>query len=152
MFGALKRVANNAISLNREKILVTIWSNNNVQQFIVDLNRIDQLFKKGIDSVDDLIGVYSFDQGVVRFKGNSKNKKKGSPIALFDTGDFYRSFEVRVRGDDFIISADDEKEGGDLLTEKFGKDIIGLTDDSIEELAQKILPIIVEQTLENLRK
>ena len=146
MFGAIKRLGKNSKKLNRKRVYIKIIRNKEVQEFILDLNRIDQLLLKGEDSLEDIIGEYSSDQGFVVFKGKSKNKKKGSPISLLDTGDFYKSFKVRISGDDIKIIADDEKEGGDLLTERFGKHILGLSTKNKNELAKKILPFIITET------
>lgn len=145
MLGRLGQVAKNSIALDQSKVLIRIWRDKNVQTFIVDLNRVDQLLKKGVDSLGDTFGLYASDQGTVSFKGVTKNKKRNTNISLLDTGDFYRSFDVKLSGDGFTITANDVK-GDNVLTDIYGKEILGLTNESNNELAKKILPIIIRET------
>ena len=106
---------------------------------------------KGVDSEDDVFGLYASNQGRVSFKGKTKDKKRNSRIALFDTGGFYKTFDVKVSNDGFKITANDKK-GDDSLTEKYGKEILGLTDESKRELIDKILPILIKDVREELAK
>lgn len=145
MLGRLGVVLNNAKKLNQSKILIRIWKDKEVKGFIVDLNRVDQLFKKGEDALGDVFGLYASDQGTVTFNGNTKNKKRNSRISLFDTGDFYKTFDVKVSKDSFSVTANDNKDG-DSLTEIYGKEILGLGNESIEKLSRKILPIFITET------
>lgn len=145
MLGRLGDIAKNAIKLNSSKVLVRIWKNEEVQGFIVDLNRVDQLFKKGVDSLDEPFGLYASDQGTVSFKGASKSKKRNARIVLFDTGDFYNTFDVDVKTEGFTITANDKKDDKSL-TDIYGKEILGLTDESLEKLSRKILPLFIAET------
>jgi hypothetical protein len=59
---------------------------------------------------------------------------KGQPgdrVTLRDTGAFYESFKVDVKNDTFEILATDSKAG--LLMKKYGKMILGLSIDSLNE-------------------
>ena len=144
-FGRLGKVAKQATKLNRDKMLVRLWKNKEVQTFILDLNRVSQLFEDGVGSDGKVFGLYASDQGTVNFKGKTKNKKRNSRISLFDTGEFYRSFDIKQSGSEFKITADDIKEGKSL-TAFYGKEILGLSIESINELSKKVLPIIIADT------
>ena len=121
---------------------------------VLDLNRINQLFKKGIDAVGDEIGFYSeVTEQLSRgqsfgFGGDSgrKSKKAGEPIFLLDEGDFYRSFKVKVLDDGFVITADTLKDDGTDLVNSYGKDILGLTNESRNEIIKEIIPFIIQET------
>ena len=152
MLGRLTELVNNVNALNSDKILIRIYREPQIDLFIVNLNRIEQLLKEGVDDKGELIGLYAKDSGTSSFQGVTRVKKRNDPYTLYDTGDFYRSFDVIVKSDGFTIEADDVKEDGDKLTEKFGSGIIGLTTKSKDELAQKILPIIIGEVRKLLLK
>jgi hypothetical protein len=59
---------------------------------------------------------------------------KGQPIdrvTLRDTGDFYSSVVLSLGSNSFEMTATDPKAAG--LEEKYGEDILGLTEDNLEE-------------------
>lgn len=112
-----------------------------LQDRILDLNRMDQLFNKGIDStgklLSDIGGNYS--PFTIEVK-----KGKGLPFAhvtLFDTGEFYDSFELMVTQTFIDITANPIKDDTNLFTE-WGKDILGLTEESKEILLDLLIPKI----------
>jgi len=148
--GRLDDVIQNMLALKDAKIELQIWKEKEVQQVILNLNRIEQLFKKGIDSEGDVIGVYSVTTELLSegesfsFKGNTKRKRAGDPIILFDGGDFYASFKIIVDNDGFTIEANEITDDGTSLTQRFGDDILGLTENSINELVEIITPFIIE--------
>jgi hypothetical protein len=144
-FGKLQDSINSVLRLDQAKIQFRIYKDKEIGTFIIDLNRIEQLFKKGINSEGDIFGGYAFDQGIVTFKGNTKSKKFNDPYILYDEGEFYKSFKVQISKDEFDITANDTKEDGTVLTEVYGKEILGLTTESKNELAKKILPILIRE-------
>lgn len=75
-----------------------------------------------------------------------KTKRAGEPIFLLDEGDFYRSFKVKVLDDGFTIQADAIKDDGTDLVQQYGKDILGLTNESKSEIIKKILPMVIQET------
>lgn len=111
--------------------------------YIIELNTQSQLFDKGIDStgrsLEDVGGGYS--PYTIEIK-----KSKGQPtdrVTLKDTGDFYQSFRVYLDSrSDLVITADTIKDTTDLLRE-WGKDIIGLTQDSLELLVLRAKLILI---------
>ena len=102
---------------------------------IVELN-VEQLYEYGINSLGISIDTYApYSPYTVRVKN-----EKGQPtdrVTLRDTGDFHKSFEVVVGPIDFYITATDYKT--DMLIEKYGEKIFGLTSQNKTELAQKYL-------------
>lgn len=159
MFKSLKRVAKNATNLKTKVLFRIVFSETEIQDLVLDLNRVEQLFKKGIDSTDDVIGLYSavteqLSQGQsFGFGGDSgrKQKKAGEPIFLLDEGDFYKSFKVKILDDGFVIQADALKDDGTDLTEQYGKEILGLTNESRNEIIKAILPMVIEETRKAIR-
>jgi hypothetical protein len=71
-------------------------------KIIEDWIRGDQLFKKGVDENDDVLGFYS----ITTQQLSGGRKKAGSHYTLFDTGQFYRSIFLRVLRDAILIDAD----------------------------------------------
>lgn len=146
MFGRLQDVVNNVLNADEDKLFVTVIGKEKVKDLIIRLNRIEQLFKQGIDSDGEIAGVYSeFTEFINEGKtfsadGESKQKIAGEPYLLFDSGFFYRSFRVRVYKDSFTITANDETEDGTELARKFGRAILGLTTESKNELGKEIIP------------
>ena len=65
---------------------------------------------------------------------------KGQPtnrVTLRDTGDFYASFKIITEPDKFTIIATDYKTDG--LIRKYGRQILGLTDENAQGLAHGYL-------------
>lgn len=143
---ALINLLNNVKRLDESSILITVYDNKGVRDFIIDLNRIGQLFKKGVDANEDIIGRYS-----VTTESLNSSKKAGTPYTLKDTGDFYATFKIKTNEKgDFVISANTIKEDRDLLD--YSKDILGLTKPSLNELIKEILPTFIKQTRREIFK
>lgn len=111
--------------------------------FIVDMNATDQLFEQGINNVgvhiDDYAPYSEYTIEIKKIKGQPTNR-----VTLHDEGDFSGSFYVEVGKDKFEIKAADFKTH-DLIT-KYGRQILGLTTENIQELINKyILPYLLEQ-------
>lgn len=145
MFNELKKIIRNTKALKVDAIFVRIVKESEVKKLIIKLNKIEQLFKQGIDAEGDVIGEYSAYTEFVNkgrtfsIEGTSRTKKAGNPIILYDSGDFYRSFKVKVYKDGFTITSNDDI-NGTILSQKFGEKIMGLTDESIGTLTQEIKP------------
>ena len=144
--------------LDEKKIFFNVVKDNEVKEFILDLNKLEQLFKQGKDANEDIIGVYSqFTEEVNRgktfsFKGTVKTKKAGEPIFLFDTGEFYSSFTVVIRKDGIFITANEILDDGRSLTEMFGDGIVGLNEESLTKLAHGILSKYIKETRSQIDK
>lgn len=150
MLEPLFNIANNAKTLNINEILVDVYSSDLLDEYILDLNRINQLFVNGENTEGNIIGFYSARTDLItrgetfNFKGLSSTKKQGETFTLYDTGKFYKSFRIKINSNGFTILADDSLADGGSLTDKYGSDIIGLSDESKTELAQKLVPYVRE--------
>ena len=153
MFGRLTDLINNVSKLDENKILINIISVDNIERYILDLNRIDQIFEDGVNAFGDSLGVYSArtegdNEGrsftVRNSDGNSttREKKFGGQRFLYDTGEMFRSFDVVIDDGGFTITADTEK-GEVNYEEKYR--ILGLTDESKSQLSKRILPMVVRE-------
>lgn len=148
MFGALKTLFDNIDELDPAEICVSVWGNKDIQAVILSKNRIDQL-TKGLNADGEIIGVYSTNTDIMSegvtfvWEGQTFEKIAGQPYNFVDTGDFFTSFRVLVYDDGFTIYADDVKDD-EKLTQKYGNNILGLTDESINQLVQEMLPIFRE--------
>jgi hypothetical protein len=105
---------------------------------IIELNTKNQLYDKGVDAIGDSIGSYSAKTKAIK----DASGQISDHVTLNDTGKFYESFKVYINSQkDFVISADTIKDTDDLIF-KYGKDILGLNEDSLtilRESAKKIL-------------
>lgn len=139
--GLIKRF-NNVINLDQDAIISNILRDAEFQRFIIDLNTEEQLFEQGIDSLGASLGDYTdFTKTVKSIKG-----QRIDHITLEDTGEFYKSFAIKVKNGGFLITADGQKEDTNLL-EEYGKEILGLTDENlqivIDAIKEKLIPIIL---------
>ncbi len=104
------------------------------QELILDLN-VAQL-EIGLDSLGELLDDYFSDE-YAQFKIALGSKAPfGTPNLILE-GDFTEGFVLRVDGRDFFITSTDEKK--DRLRDKYGDDIFGLMEKSLEELRPVIL-------------
>lgn len=140
MFEALRELADKVKSIDENEVLKEVWEQEDVQEFIIDLNTTKQLFRKAVDSEGENLGGYS--KYTVKLK-----KEKGLPwdhITLYDDGDFYSSFTIKPNNKGFIIEANTDKGDGDLIS-RYGKDILGLTSESKDELINFVLKRIIDE-------
>lgn len=103
------------------------------EQQILDLIRENQLYEKGIDGDGKELKPYAnYTIGYKKIKG-----QKYSNTTLEDTGAFYRSFQTDYGSFQLEIFATDSKVG--KIEEKYGKNVIKLTDNSEQELSEKYI-------------
>lgn len=145
MFEALIRVVKNTKKLDENKILREIFNNTSIQQDIIFLNQ-EQMYEKGIDSEGQSLGEYS------SFTIGEKIKKgqRHDHVTLNDTGDFYNSMKFKNGKDGFTISANMIKPDTNLET--IFPNALGLTDESLQEIKDLVLPRFKEAVLEAIRK
>jgi len=70
-------------------------------------------------------------------------------VTLYQEGDFHGSWEFIKKADEFILKADTIKEGQDLQ-DRWGSDIIGLTNESIQRLAREVVPGVIDHIIRTL--
>lgn len=141
---ALKALQKRFASVKDEAFLMKlIFMDKSFQQLIISLNIHDQLYDKGIDSLGNKLGEYSprTIEGTKNFKGKIEKGQPYDHITLNDTGEFYESFRVTLRGADIVISAQTIKEDTDLIKE--WPYIIGLTDENLQIVIDKAREILV---------
>lgn len=100
---------------------------------IIDLNVEEQLYQKGIDREGQAIepAYTPFTVSIKQHKGQIT-----SHVTLRDTGDFHRSFQISYGNDAFAFYATDPK--AQKLQKKYGKEIFGLTDQSLQEATDMV--------------
>lgn len=135
-----------AIGLNFDSFFSKIWKSKSVQDYIELLNK-EQLRRsedsKGVQlSYKDAKGNIRTGYSPLTAKLSKGRKKIGQPFNLFDTGEFYRSIKASPELKGVDIDADFIKEDTNLA-DKFGKDIIGLTDENLQKLQEFIKPIVI---------
>lgn len=132
------------VSLDIDQLLFEIYSREDTQIFIAELNTEDQLFDKGIDSdgvdLSSIGGEYSpVTVAIKKFMGQPTDR-----VTLKNDGDFHRSFEVKPAIGGFNMDADFMKDGQDLRS-RWGGSIIGLTNDNLQKLAEYLNAEMVEE-------
>lgn len=136
-----KRVADFNEALTSGRLIQNIiWEN---EAYIVDMNAEEQLFEQGINRLGVEISDYApYSPVTIEIK-----EAKGQPtnrVTLRDEGDFESSFFLEVGTKQFEIKASDWKT--EELIKKYGRQILGLTDESIAILIwQYIYPDLMNE-------
>ena len=134
---ALGTLLNRAkLTLDMDLVWYVVFSDPTFKRWILDLVRQDQLFDKGVDEDDDIIGTYSEATEMI-----NPSKIAGTPYTLFDSGDFYKSFVIRVGKRIFEIDADTSDMDGEnwWVQNNITKDaILGLTDENKIKLSIEV--------------
>lgn len=120
------------------------------QQWVLDRIRIDQLYEQGIDSEGNIIGYYSAFTEML-----NPEKRQGTPYTLKDTGAFYQSMVLYIYENYIEVDADpiklDRMTGDETnLFTKYGEDIVGLTEESLEKVRQQIKERYLEEITKSL--
>ena len=126
--------------MDEDEIFFFVFTLDKNQAKIIDLATNKQLFEDSVNADNVILGDYSpftYEEKVRRF-GTSFPRA----ITLFEEGDLYGSYSVKVfKNGTFEIQADTIKDGEDL-EDRFGN-LKGLTDESIEILCQFVVEDIV---------
>lgn len=137
----LIQLAKRAAKLNENKntLINHVLSIKEVQDLIIWLNQEVQLFQKGINADGDIIGFYSLSTQLI-----NPQKVAGTPYTLKDTGAFFDSFNIELGENEIYITANPIK-GKDNLFEKYGEDILGLTNESKDILSIPVQDFLMEK-------
>lgn len=130
-----------AKQLNPEKVSKDLFKFiRSIEKQILDKNK-EQIFENSQDIHGQAIGFYSYATEQIT-KGR---KKKGEPFDGKDSGDFFNKMYMQeVSG--VIRFGSKSPHYADILKSKswLSKDILGLTDESLNELIQtELLPFII---------
>lgn len=117
------------------------------EKFVLDLNRELQLFKGGRNGEGFRI-TPSYAPTTVRLK--KKKRQPTNRVTLRDSGDFHGSFIIEYDVDQFTIYAEDEKTR--FLVGRYGPEILGLDEDSVQLLIEKIRDDFVRLTKNQIFK
>ncbi len=137
---ALFQLISNVKTLDEGTIFQQVFDQQKYRDFIVSRNTWGQLFEKGEDVYGKVLGYYKPATEAIK-KGR---KRDGTPFSagqhftLRDSGKFYESFVVRSYRGYLEIDADPLKADGTNLFQQFGENILGLTEQSKEELVEFI--------------
>ena len=135
MLEGLFKIFDNAKNLNEQEAF-RLAVDEDIKKLIIHLNTVIQLGEHGIDSEEDSLGDYRPFTVDVR----SSLGLQTSHVDFKVTGDYWGSWTVNVVGDEIQISVD--KERFDELTDdlNFSDTHVGLTDENINKLAERMLP------------
>lgn len=101
-----------------------------IKKLVLDLIRQDQLFQRGVNKFDEIIGLYSpFTEQI------NPSKRAGTPYTLKDTGAFYQSMFITVLKDSILINADATVMQDQLW---WNNNILGLDEQNLEIYAEQI--------------
>lgn len=120
------------------KLMDDVIRNSRVQDEIINFNH-EQL-QGGEDALGQTIFTIGgnpyrpFTVKIKRAKGQPTNR-----VTLYDTGEFYDTFEVKILKDGYEITANFKK-GSDDIRDNFSSqfDFLGLTDESLTEFVNEI--------------
>jgi len=110
-----------------------VFNTPDVKDMIIDMNTNEQLYKRGVDAKGTELSAIGGDYSFVTKDIKSRKGDIYTHITLKDTGDFYKSWRVSIMHNTIFIEADTIKDGDDLR-QRWGDDILGLTDDSKDKL------------------
>ena len=132
---------------------VKILNEPRTKQLILSLNTHSQLFDRGINSdgvkLSSIGGDYApYTLDAAKRKG--KPKQSPSIINLNDTNRFYESFRVQIKELTITIKADDSSNYTIPLTESWGKEIIGLTEENLATVEDYVAERLLGRSLETI--
>ena len=148
-FNAIDNLISNIKKLNSDSILKKVLADSKLQQDILDLNRLGQLYNEGVDSDGKFLGNYTSYSIDRKLDGDGDHRI--DHITLKDTGEFYDSFKFKNNVDSFVIKADTIKPDQDLAY-VYGAKILGLNAKSLSILRSEILPPVRTMVLAQIRK
>lgn len=146
-FRPIENLCNRAKELNAGYLMKCLFLDGYFKALIIDLNTDKQLFDKGIDATGKklrnrfrTVAAEYYSKETIRIKS-----EKGQPtdrITLKDSGDFYSTFKLELKNGAFFIDADTVKDDNDLA-QVWGADILGLTQESLQEVIDLSLEILI---------
>jgi hypothetical protein len=177
-FGKLTKLIENVQKLDQRKIFASIISDRGIQNYIISLNRTEQLFLDSENKSEESLGTYSEgtfglfghpeflsadryfvdDDGFVRSEQVSKVIGVNDDYVMRDTDVFWDAFTISVDDGGFTLSNNKTSKinlSGKNKGQKVDIDIkygglVGLNEKSKGELAQAIIPIVIRYVKNSL--
>lgn len=143
----IRNILQKVLDFNENQAFFLLFEQSIVMDYVLDLNTNEQLFKEGVDSTGQKIGIYSgvtFDSKIRKFGRFPEH------ITLYDTGEFYESFKINNTKNGYIDIIANPNKNGENLFQKYGEEIVGLTDESktkLQEFSIAILQNIVAEQM-----
>ena len=125
LYSTTKRIVD--LKGNERRVFKDVLDNDIVKSLIIDLNTRKQLKQQHIDSLGNEL-FNRFTQRSV-YGVSDPLGRGGQPYEVYQTGDYYDSFQVFIRGNAIVIDSNPEKPNGSLF-EMYNENIEGLTDES----------------------
>jgi predicted transcriptional regulator len=138
---ALLNIAKSFKILDINKVINDTVKNHGIDDLIIELNTQEQLFKKGINTDKAVVGFYSTTTESI-----NPLKKAGTHFTFKDTGKFFDSWIIRYESDAIIIEANGQKQDTNLF-EKYGQNLLGLTDENLQKVIDEIKKFLPEEIL-----
>ena len=123
-----------ALKNKENQIFKIVVDNRTIKDLIVFLNTEQQMGEEHVDSLgQELFNKFTDRTTYSLFQEKRHRERAGKPYRLFDTGDYWDSFEAKV-GNGFIVIKSDPRKGDDNIEDSFGNNLEGLTDESLKAL------------------
>lgn len=145
MFEAIRKVTGNMQKITSVKVLTILIERPEFQGLIIKLNTQEQLFKKGVDSKGVSLGVYA----PFTIDKKQQDNLPFNHVTLFQEGDFYKTWTVKMVNGNIVIEADGDKSDKNLM-DVYGEDIVGLIKENLQKLIDEVkvkTPELVESLL-----
>jgi len=142
--GTLGQLSRNLEKLNEKAIVDALFSAvKKAEDEFIRLNK-SQL-AQGEDYLGNIVGVYAKDtQWYADYEGVSVPKTAGDPYNFSWTDDFYKGFELTIKGDEAVISS---KGVGSGSKKNFliNSNLFGLNNENLDKVIKdEILPFLLK--------
>lgn len=133
---------------------------NNLLKKFQNLNP-DQLITDSVVETKEVYGDLQVEQQLQGLKADGNKMpyysvnsviiygKEPGPIKLRDTGAFQTAIEVKVDASVIVARSNDSK--NDMLVNRYGKEIFGLSDKFKQEFRQQLEPVVLKKFKDNLQ-
>ena len=142
----IKELRNRVASLSEKVNQAVISVIRENEDWIIALN-LQQLNQFGINNKGQAIQP-PYTVTTIRIK--QKKMHPTNRVTLRDTGAFQESFFLDIGLDQFEVKASDEKT--EELLNKYGRDVLGLTDENIRLLIEEKIHPVVVQTFDQIMR
>ena len=138
------RILKNIKLLSATDIFISVMKQSEVQKYIVKLTT-DPLRYEFINSEGKLLS--DIGGGYSNFTLSLGQKQGRFKVDLYDSGEFHESFRIEnISATGFDINSDSVKDGVDLK-DRWGKEIEGLTFESVQKAAQFLVNLYFDEIL-----